>query len=268
MASTDIPRFGRGNAKLPDSTLTFSLPSGFTCPGALQCLAKADRETGRIADGSRQEFRCFEASAECRLTSVRKHRWHNFDLLRQRDADSMAALLLRGIDAARQIKSTHVRWFTGGDFFSPSMRDAVIAAAMETSDLIHYAYTKSLPFFIIDRDPGEIYPEPPLASLPPNLLITASWGGRFDWLIPAGGFRRSACVVNTIEQAEAAGLAIDTTDRLAWQPEPTHFCHLTHGTQPTGSLASQAIQARKRRGEFSGYSAKRKAIQSSSSPHA
>ena len=30
---------------------TFSLPSGYSCPGASECLSKADKDTGKITDG-------------------------------------------------------------------------------------------------------------------------------------------------------------------------------------------------------------------------
>ena len=249
---TETPSFGHGNAKLPDSTLTFALPSGFTCPGALHCLAKADRRTGRIKDGPATRFRCYEASAEARFSSVRERRWRNFDLIKHLGSAPMADLLLSGIEAARNRKSTHVRWFTGGDFFSEAMRDAVIACANATPDLIHYAYTKVVPL-LLENGLSQ-------RRLPHNLRITVSWGGRFDELIHPAGFLRTARVLNTEAEAEAAGLPIDCTDRLAWQDEPTHFCHLVHGGQPAGSAASQALAERRRRGAFAGYGRPRRQL--------
>jgi hypothetical protein len=259
MIITEIPRFGRGNAKLPTSTLTFSLPSGFTCPGALQCQAWAGRTTGKLRDGDHQLFRCYEASIESRYRSVREHRWRNFELLRHLDATDMAHVLQAGIAAARQPKSTHVRWFAGGDFFSPALRDAIIACASATPELIHYAYTKSVPFFLT----GQQWME-----LPVNLRITMSWGGNFDHLIAHYRYPRTARVLHTRAEASTAGLPIDTTDRLAWQDEPVHFCHLSHGSQAAGSEASRALAARRRAGDFTGYSAKRPAIQPLEPVHA
>ena len=71
-------KFGNPNAKLKQLTKklklklsTFSLPSGHTCPGALDCLSKADRDTGKITDGKHTEFRCFQASAEAVYPSLR-----------------------------------------------------------------------------------------------------------------------------------------------------------------------------------------------------
>src|SRR5262245_37884234 len=65
-------RFGQGNAKLSQGITTFSLPAGWTCPAAKECLSKADRKTGHIKDGKHVKFRCYAASMECRRPSVRK----------------------------------------------------------------------------------------------------------------------------------------------------------------------------------------------------
>lgn len=244
----DLPTFGHGNAKLPDSTLTFALPSGFTCPGALLCLSMAERETGVILDGPETQFRCFEASAESRFSSVRRARWRNFELIKHLDSAQMAGLLLIGLRSAWQRKSTHVRWFTGGDCFSPALRDAIIHCASSTPELIHYLYTKNIPIFLDDH----LHPR----RLPSNLRVTGSWGGKFDALLEH--MPRTARVVANEEEAQALGLQVDFTDRLAWQKEPTHFCHLVHGTQPAGSRMGRELRARRDAGKFSGYSAGRK----------
>lgn len=203
------------------------------------CLARADRATGKIIDGSKQTFRCYEASIEGLRPGVRRSRWRNFDLIRRLDSKPMAELLLAGIAARRSLKTTHVRWFTGGDCFSESLRDAIVICTDHTPELIHYFYTKNLPLFLGFQRPA-------------NLFITASWGGHHDDLIPFH-FPRSARVCNTAAEAAELGLAIDFDDRLAWQPEDTHFCHLTHGMQRSGSDASRAIAARRRAGQFTGY---------------
>jgi hypothetical protein len=248
LISNGIPTFNPGNGKLPDSTLTFALPSGYTCPGALLCLARADRHSGVISDGPQQQFRCYEASIECHRSNVRRSRWRNYELIRHLDAAPMAELLMAGISAARSHKTTHVRWFTGGDCFSTPLRDAIIRCSASTVELIHYLYTKNLYLWLEDS----IAPRCPL-ELPPNLRVTASWGGKFDHLLEAGLFPRTARVVNTFEEAAALGLQVDFTDRLAWQYEATHFCHLSHGTQPAGSAAGNAIRARRKAGQFTGY---------------
>ena len=244
-----VPQFGRGNSKLPDSTLTFALPSGHTCPGALQCLALADRETGKISDGPEQTFRCYEASIENFRPSARNARWRNFDILRGLNPNEATDLLLAGIHGALDHKTTHVRWFTGGDLYSAVLRDAIFQACRETDYLIHYFYTKNLPLL------APSYSR--VIAMPDNLRVVASWGGKFDYLAPL--FPRTARVVHTRDEATRLGLAIDTNDRHAWQDEPVHFCHLSHGAQRSGSAAAMAISARRRSGDFTGYGGKRAA---------
>jgi len=91
--------FGAGNAKLGKGVHTFSLPAGWTCPGALGCLAKADKGSGKVTDGGRGEFRCFAASQEAVYPSVRKSRWGNFDLLRGKSQDAMVTLISDSLPA-------------------------------------------------------------------------------------------------------------------------------------------------------------------------
>ena len=55
----------KGNAKLKE-VYYWCLPAGHSCPGALECLAKADRHTGRVTDGPDTKIRCWAASMEGR----------------------------------------------------------------------------------------------------------------------------------------------------------------------------------------------------------
>src|SRR5947209_4467243 len=107
-------KFGRGNAKLAGEIYTFSLPAGHACPGALQCLAKADRQTGKLQDGASQLFRCFAAGDESRYPNVRRIRWHNFDLLKGKTREGMSALILASLPG----DAITVRLHVSGDFFS------------------------------------------------------------------------------------------------------------------------------------------------------
>ena len=92
-------KFGFENAKLK-GIWHFSLPSGWTCPAATVCLTKADRTTGKISDGKQQEYRCYAAMDEARYPSVRKARWHNFDLLKNLSKDEMVELICDSLPAA------------------------------------------------------------------------------------------------------------------------------------------------------------------------
>lgn len=243
--SDTLLKFRHGNAKLPNTTMTFALPAGHTCPGALHCLSKADAETGRITDGPHTLFRCSAASEETR-PSVRQARWHNFRLLAGLNSGAMVDLFELSLRAQVRTYSERVRWFTSGDCFSPVLRDALIEISRRHPELLFYLYSKNLPIWLHNSS---------LLPLPENMRLTASWGGRWDFLLSDGLFPRSARVVNTYEEAAALGLAIDFDDRLAYSDRPRHFAHLVHGTQPKGSAAGAAIQQRARAGLFTGYSA-------------
>ena len=101
-------KFGRGNAKLASEIYTFSLPAGHSCPGALKCMAKTDRETGKLQDGPFQSFRCFAAADEARLPNVRRSRWHNFDLLRNESREGMCSLILASLPLDAKLVGLHV----------------------------------------------------------------------------------------------------------------------------------------------------------------
>ena len=83
-------RFTFENAKLK-GIWHFSLPSGWTCPGAKQCKTFADKMTGKIMDEQTPVdgviFRCYAAMDEARRPNVRKVRWENFDLLKAAKQD-------------------------------------------------------------------------------------------------------------------------------------------------------------------------------------
>ena len=82
---------GRLNLEPGEIVVSFTLPAGHSCPGARECLSRADRETGKIKDGKETNFRCFEASLECIFPSLRELAWHNFSELRLcNDSSAMA----------------------------------------------------------------------------------------------------------------------------------------------------------------------------------
>ena len=68
--------------KLGITLKTFTLPAGYTCPGAKDCLAFADKTTGKIKDGKDTQFRCFMASLEAVFPSLREMVWENLRLIR------------------------------------------------------------------------------------------------------------------------------------------------------------------------------------------
>jgi hypothetical protein len=228
-------KFSKGNAKLGKNIFTFSLPSGFSCPHALDCLSKANRETGKITDGKVTQFRCFSASQEALYPTVRAQRWHNFDALKGfTNSSDMAGLILLSLPP----KATMIRIHVGGDFFSQTYFDAWLKVADRNPHVTFYAYTKSLPYWVAR-----------LGSIPSNLILTASRGGRKDELIDLHKLRE-ARVVFSVEEAESLGLPLDHDDSHAYNHGGS-FALLIHGTQPKGSKAASAKNALKGLGSYS-----------------
>ena len=230
--------FGKGNAKLGKKVLTFSLPAGHSCPFALDCLSKADQETGKITDGKATVFRCFAASSEAVYKNVRLSRWSNFDLLRSaKTAENMTNLILQSLPKKFDIVRIHV----SGDFFNMDYLHAWVNVAKLHPNSLFYAYTKSLVYLI-----G--------LELPENLNITASKGGKLDNLINKHNLK-FAEVVYSEQEAKDKGLSIDHDDSHAMNGKNS-FALLIHGTQPKGSKGSKAIKEMKANGTKFSYSNK------------
>jgi len=262
----ELLSFGNGNAKLKAlrqaaaeklnidprkvRILTLTLPAGWSCPAASECLAFADPVTGKIWDSPTLQFRCFEASAE-RYENVRQQNWHNFNLLRRlKIADDMAELILASLESATsKFKADDVvivRIHVGGDFYSKAYlqgwNQALKASQQNPMRIIGYAYTKSL----------HHVEKLGLDTLADNFVLTASEGGRFDRLIEQIAIK-SVKVVYSPEQAEAEGLQIDHDDSHAVFGTES-FGLLIHGTQPAGTMSAKALSSLKARGIESGYS--------------
>lgn len=233
--------FGKGNAKLNGEaipTYTFSLPAGWTCPGARDCLAKAARDTGKITDGPEVEFRCFAASME-KYPSVRDSRWRNFDMLRAAATrEAMAELIIASEPKDVELERIHV----SGDYFSPAYLGAWIDTANAIQGATFYSYTKSVAYL------------PPRSELPSNLRIVVSDGTRFGTNRARELGYAVARVVFSIEEADRLGLPIDHDDSHAIAADHD-FALLIHGTQPKGSDAAAALRELKK-GGFHGYGAK------------
>ena len=114
--------------------------------------------------------------------------------------------------------------------------------AQKRPDILFYAYTKSLPYWVDNL--GE-------CAIIDNLVLTASRGGRRDDLIESNGLR-SVSVVFEAGEAEDFDLPIDHDDSHAADPSQrfNNFALLIHGTQPAGSVASKAVKALKGVGSY------------------
>ena len=205
---------------------TFTLPAGYTCPGAKDCLAFADRKTGKITDGEDTQFRCFMASLEATFPSLREMVWSNLELIRKalkNSVEECADLICESLPKKFDVMRVHV----GGDYFSKEYLQAWIEVAKRNPSKVFYSYSKSLRFM------SEF-------ALPENLVLTASRGGKYDDLIDLHAWKE-AVVVYSEREAENLGLEIDHDDtHAAFGKE--NFALLIHGTQPKGSAASEALK--------------------------
>ena len=210
---------------------TFTLPSGYTCPGAKDCLSRANRQTGKVKDGPDTKYRCFMASLEATFPSLRAMVWENLEMIRKAlkvDIAKCADLIHDSLPKKFDVMRVHV----GGDYFSEEYLLAWIEVAKRNPSKVFYSYSKSL--HLMKQH-----------ALPSNLVLTASRGGKYDELIDLHGWKE-ALVVYSEEEAEEKGLEIDHDDtHAAFGKE--NFALLIHGTQPKGSAASKALQLLKRK---------------------
>ena len=233
---SELLKISPSNAKIGYESL--SLLSGHSCPFALDCRAKVNLKTFKITDGKEALFRCFSATAEAAFPSVRKQREHNFDELRAcSTVDEIVELLTMSIRPSYAPFRIHV----GGEFFNQMYFDAWIEYAKRNPQRIFYAYTKSLPYWVARID-----------SIPANLSLTASRGGRMDHLIDEHGLKE-ARVVFSESEAQKLGLEIDHDDSHAIENNGQSFALLLHGTQKAKSTASQAIKTMKANGTKFSY---------------
>lgn len=224
----NLLKFGQGNSKLGKQIWHVSLPAGWSCPGAKECLARVPRAGGKLMDGPDSKFRCFSASQEVLYKQTRDARWHNFDLLTGKSMVEMVALISASLPKNAEIVRIHI----AGDFFSEAYFKAWLRVAESFPDTLFYAYTKSLNLWVKK-----------ILSIPANFKLTASEGGKHDALIEEFGLK-SAKVVFTTAQAAKAALPIDHDDSLAYGQDKS-FALLLHGTQAAQSPAAKALSALK-----------------------
>ena len=203
-----------------------SLPAGWSCPQALDCLTKVHRITGKVTDGKQQEFRCFAATMEAMSPQLRRMVWHNFDILRAaKTRQGMLAALL----ATFPENADAVRPGLDGDFYNQAYFDAWMDLARAKPNVKVYAYTKSAGYWI-----HHMMTE----GIPANVELNYSRGGSQDELARAHGLKTAVVVLHP-EEAEALGLEIDHDESHAINPGGD-FALLIHGTQPKGSKAAEA----------------------------
>ena len=249
----DYLKFSLGNSKLDKETLIFSISAGLSCPAALDCHAwvKETPEGKRqLIEGKQCKFRCFAASQEAAYKNTFLARKYNFEALKSTlrfGEPATVELINQSLQKKRTKKITKVRIHESGDFWSGQYLRSWLEVARLNPDIKFYCYSKSLHLFGSN------------ISLPENFFLTASLGGKYDHLIHKGYFKRYSIVVNSEHEAYALGMLhrgkpyeIDHDDSHCFDSEP--FALLVHGTQAKGSIASKAIQERRKNNQFTGYS--------------
>ena len=104
--------------------------SGWTCPGAKDCLSKViiDLATGKrtVKDGPDTQFRCFSASQEALFPAVYAARKNNQDILQaQPTLWAMAKVIVESLPPNLGVLRINV----AGDIFSQKYFDALIVVA-------------------------------------------------------------------------------------------------------------------------------------------
>lgn len=181
-----------------DKVYEFNLPAGHTCPQAEACLVKADRETGKMVNGPKQEFRCYAALNE-RFPAARSSRWKNFDAVRNASKDEIVEFIVNAIPK----NAKRIRIHGSGDFFNQNYFDAWLEVCRQNPEVLFWAFTKSVRLWVNRKD-----------EIPENLIMQASRGGREDHLIEKYALK-SATVFKTVEEALISGLPIDVDDHYA-----------------------------------------------------
>ena len=202
---------------------SLSLLAGHSCPAADKCLARVIIVDGKrkIEDGENQEFRCFSASLEALRTNVYNRDKANFDAIRQlSDIISIA----NEIQSALPKNAGVVRIHVSGDFFNRNYFLAWVKVAKNNPSILFYAYTKQLPYWVENAH-----------LIPPNMVLTASYGGKYDHMIEEHDLR-SSIVVEDEEQAAMLGLEVDHDDSHAADPSKQFqsFALVIHGKQKKG----------------------------------
>ena len=209
------PAFTKVNRYIFDpKAWSWSIPSGTTCPGAEQCLAKVDRHSGKMTNGVKQKFKCYAAVSE-RYPSVRKRYWTNFDAVRGKKADEVEAVLADCFPK----NAKRVRVHTAGDFYSEQYFLGWMQFAASNPEVQFWAFTKSIPIWVNNRE-----------AVPSNMEIQASYGGKWDDMIKTNKLKY-AKVVWSVDEAKLLGLEIDTDDKMAAFPGPS-FALLENFTKP------------------------------------
>jgi len=233
----ELFKFGVNNTKLKN-TITFSKSSGLTCPGANECKAYAHmnaqgkRSIKRFKD---TKFTCYSATLEALYPSLYNLTRHNTSLLneyiKKDNFNGLVECFNYSINQKINKNINLIRWNQSGDIYTRFELEALKKVCELNQDLTFYFYSKNLILYPTNR------------SIPENMFITASYGGKYDYLIDRGYFKRFSKVVFSVEEARLLNLPIDTDDTHAYMDKGANgFALLLHGTQERNTESSRALQ--------------------------
>ena len=169
----------------------WNLPTGTTCPFALECKVTVNRTTGKF-DIHRGQYKCYAAGPE-RFPGVREHRWKNFEFVKGGGVPTLP-------DGCKA-----VRIHASGDFFNQEYFDMWIDLAKAHPHVEFWAYTKSLNYWVKR-----------INEIPENLILTASRGGKLDSLIDQ--YNLKSVTVFKSKNDVPVHLDVDDNDDLARLP--------------------------------------------------
>lgn len=223
--------------KLRKKVYSFSMLSGHNCPYAKNCLSKAvlTDDGLKIEDGKDTEFRCYSASEEVLYKAVYLQRKYNSDLVKSCGNKIKAIEDLLGSSIPE--KADYIRVHVAGDFITLNYFIAWMNVARNNPNKTFYAYTKSLPFWVSQKD-----------KIPENFILTASYGGKADDLIEKHNLRY-AKVVGTAYEAKKLKLPIDFDDSYAAKKGGS-FSLIVHGQQKKGSRFARIVAKNKKKGKI------------------
>lgn len=185
-------KFVKNTRYYTGTVFEWNLPTGTTCPFAMECKVTVDRITGKF-DIKKGQYKCYAASPE-RFPAVREHRWKNFEYVKS-----------GGIPVIPS-KCQAIRIHAAGDFFNQQYFDMWLQLAIDHPEIEMWAYTKSLQYWV-----NRIH------CIPKNLILTASYGGKQDHLIQEHNLK-NVMVYNSPVNVPDDRL-IDTNDDLARTPD-------------------------------------------------
>lgn len=169
----------KNNAKI----FNFSIPayktkSGkVTCPFAAACVKYCYAQKGNYT----------------RYPIVQEVQEKKYEISKQNNFNSLMNAEIK------KKKATHIRIHDSGDFYSVKYLQKWVQIAEYNKEVIFYAYTKSIKFFVND-----LFPDTDTLLLPDNMKIIFSEGSKTDELINAREHRH-ARIFKTSEELNAAG---------------------------------------------------------------